>query len=199
MDEWIELGFQKAWTFDSGELREVGFPLQVYNEFPKISDIRCGLFLGWEESVEWWRATSEMLPAGCIAKNRLWIAEHQTSGFGCALFAGQLVPVSIAEPMLLPVVEFCQKFYGSQLHCFGDDNHPTASNYRGFVASLGLTANHPFRGVREGAYPLDATASNLELLISSSDRRAARALEIANQVPVAKNQLRLFILADNSD
>ncbi|WP_395331965.1 hypothetical protein WBP06_03705 [Novosphingobium sp. BL-8H] len=200
MTDWTTLGFAESWTDDCWGIRS-GFTLQVFNVYPRISDILCGLFIGWEEEIHWWRRALDGLPPEAIKRARIQVAHHQNSGTACRPFAGQLSPVAIAEDMMSPVIDLCRHYYQSNAGAFTYpyEKYPEISkDYRDRVEGIGLTADHLLGEIREGVYPLDATEENVCKLLADPGE-AVRMTEIINNFPGAKERLRLFVLADNSD
>ena len=200
MTDWTNLGFQESWTDDCWGIR-TGFALQVFNVYPRISDILCGAFIGWEEDLDWWRAALNVVPHEVITRARIQVAHHQNSGTACRPFVGQLTTAAVAEGMMVPIIELCRHYYKSNSgSCtFPDKNYPEiAEQYRTRIGSIGLTADHLHGEIREGIYPLDASEANFrKLLANPSD--ADRLSEIVATYPPAMKRMRLFILADNSD
>jgi hypothetical protein len=195
----LELPFEH--TGDDGPVRECIFRYCVvadYNGQPV--EVRFGALLGWAESMDWWVGLANRLFLPSLGHLGLIDLEHQAGGHSCQPWFCMAAPVGLKDAAVPFVGELCRYYF----HAHGGWMVPRYVNvdqeYRDRINSFGLTANclTDRRDLMESVYPMDATDQNLVALLSEPSASLATLAPLLLDAN-ARSQLRMYIIADNSD
>ena len=187
-------------TWEKGSLKDRAFPhstAATYNGNP--CDIRFGAFLGWTEHMRWWVDLASRLSLPSLDPFDLIEIEHQGGGHSVITWFCVAMPVEISRPSLSFVEDLCRHYF----HALGghlDGSLDEAENYLHRISEMGLTADclQEQNGLMESVYPFDATDTNLRSLLAGPSEALA-ALEPLLSDSTARERLRIFVIADNSD
>jgi hypothetical protein len=196
-------GLREWWTWDDWPInRNDHLPFVAFEENGVGSEeVRFGGFLGWDgyyppRGIE----APELPPGDELLRRGFLIAEHQTSGHGCGPWTGLVVGVRIRPSVVPLLTDLCRHYFFSQKHCVPKSG---IQDYQAWLQHAGLTADHLDHaewGFSEGVYPLDATPENIASF-AEHPCEVCRTVEFIATLggQSARDYLRLFVLADNSD
>lgn len=187
-------------TWDEGPTRERAFPHSVVADYDGTpSDIRYGAFLGWVEGLQWWADLANRLSLHSFDQLDLLDIEHQAGGHSCIAWSCVASPVAIHGSCVGFAGDLCRHYFHAHGGWMNGDVREE-EQYRKRLATVGLTANclSEHGGLIESVYPFDATDGNLASLLSDP-RKALSDLAPLSSDATARERLRIYILADNSD
>lgn len=196
----FELPFETT-DDDDGLIRESVCPYSVAADYDgNPYEVRFGALLGWAESMDWWVSLAQRTSLPSLPHLGLIDFEHQAGGHSCNPWFCVTAPVRLREPAVSFVGDPCSYYF----HSHGGWMVPRYVNvdqeYWDRLKRSGLTANCLIhrRDLMESVYPMDATDQNLATLLLEPSACLAKLAPLVSDA-TARNQLRIYVIADNSD
>lgn len=204
-EEFRRLGLPEWCTWVRGPTRTEAFPYHVigdYNGHPVV--VRFGAFLGWPDEMLWWQRLANRLSLCTLAHLELLHIKHQGGGHGCVGWSGVVRPVAVSADYLRFAEELCRDyFYALDGHLWRSPSEvePEIAAYRSRLHDVGLTTDclaDPRGRLYEAIYPLDPSEENLRAFLADWQGVHQSLLPLLSDAS-ARQHLKLYILADNSD
>jgi hypothetical protein len=150
--------------------------------------------------MQWWVDLAGTLSLPLLDRFGLLEVEHQGAGHSCIPWFCVATPVSIHDAYIGFVRELCSHFFHAHGGWMDGVNVSEHEQYLDLLRTVGLTADclSEFKGLMESVYPMDATDKNLSSLLAQP-AKALTSLGPLLSDATARERLRIFVLADNSD
>jgi hypothetical protein len=196
------MGFALPWT---DEQEGPPLPYQTSAVYRgSATAVRFGTFVGWDQHPkisDLLKEVDELSGGAFVSKNNFIAVEHQIGGHSCGRAYYFACPVEPTEKYLAFAASISSAFF-HELDGWlttGRDSDPVYlaldSDFKQRGAAMGLVAARP---LVEAAYEFEASDDALNLFLCDPGKvRATLAPVLAS--PVAREGLRILILADNSD